>query len=201
MTKTNTRRGFTQKTVMLNSFQHLHFNQPSFKAEEILNQVQDDNRRGFTLIELLVVVLIIGILSAVAVPQYQKAVWKSRISEALPLLKAIGNAEKTYFLANGKYTLNFNDLDIIVGEEKGHVETQYSPNWVFKLYELIEYSIYAQSRVVSGLYIYYYLDKDTLHCCFKSNDEKAKQICSGFANGTEAQLCATDPGLKCYSIN
>ena len=70
------------------------------------------NRKGFTLIELLVVVLIIGILSAVALPQYQKAVLKSRMAVLLPIVKSIQQAEEIYWLENGHYTENFHDLDI-----------------------------------------------------------------------------------------
>ncbi len=71
---------------------------------------------GFTLIELLVVVLIIVILAPVAVPQYQKAVAKARAAEAISILKAITDAQEVYFLANGDYTDNIDDLDVEIPE-------------------------------------------------------------------------------------
>jgi len=70
------------------------------------------NVKAFTLIELLVVVLIIGILAAVAVPQYQKAVWKSRTAQLYAAVKAIATAQEIYFMANGTYATRFDELDI-----------------------------------------------------------------------------------------
>ena len=58
-------------------------------------------KRAFTLIELLVVVLIIGILAAVAVPQYQKAVEKSRLSEALQIASVFRQQAELYMLEKG----------------------------------------------------------------------------------------------------
>ncbi len=70
------------------------------------------NKQAFTLIELLVVVLIIGILAAVALPQYQKAVWKSRNVQLKTIAKTIQQARNAYYLANGTYPTNFSEMDL-----------------------------------------------------------------------------------------
>jgi len=72
------------------------------------------NNKAFTLIELLVVVLIIGILAAVALPQYQKAVDKSRFSNLMAITNALAQANEVYYLANGEYTTDFEALSVDV---------------------------------------------------------------------------------------
>ena len=67
---------------------------------------------GFTLIELLVVVLIIGILAAIALPQYQLAVGKAKIATLKENAHAIRNAMDRYHLVHDAYPDNLNVLDI-----------------------------------------------------------------------------------------
>ncbi len=71
------------------------------------------SNKAFTLIELLVVVLIIGILAAIAVPQYQKAVAKSHATEALAVIKSLRPAIEEYVLINNSCPTDFTALSLL----------------------------------------------------------------------------------------
>ena len=74
---------------------------------------KDKNKnKGFTLIEILVVVLIIGILAAISVVQYQKSVLKSRFTALMPITKALYEGEELFAMSSGKYTDKLENLDI-----------------------------------------------------------------------------------------
>ncbi len=80
---------------------------------------------GFTLIELLVVVLIIGILSSVALPQYQKSVDRAKGAEALTAGKALADAENIYYLEAGKY----DDAPFTGGSSSLSIDIPQLKNW------------------------------------------------------------------------
>ena len=84
------------------------------------------NKRGFTLIELLVVVIIIGVLSAIAIPGYMRSVEKTKASIAMQALSDIAKAEHDYYAAQSKYTNDFGDLTITMTDENTMDEAEYS---------------------------------------------------------------------------
>lgn len=113
-----------------------------FKA--VLGRVMDEgnntSQRGFTLIELLVVVLIIGILASIALPQYERAVEKSRVTEAKTTIKSIATALKARYLAEGydggSNFASFDELDLTFTDENGNPATGYdfrTKNWYYNI--------------------------------------------------------------------
>jgi type IV pilus assembly protein PilA len=68
--------------------------------------------KGFTLIELMIVVAIIGILAAVAIPQYQNYVARAQVSEALVLASGAKTGVAEYAMVTGDFPANNGDAGL-----------------------------------------------------------------------------------------
>ena len=151
-------------------------------------------QKGFTLIELLVVVLIIGILSSVALPQYQKAGLKSRTAEAWVNLKNINTTINAYCLENPSAVEDFK-LDGPLS-----IEVKNSKNFTY--YGAIQCSNSSklhdmQARWEGGGGYSFQVGihpKTGRRSC--SGDSCDKLGFTKFSSDTDICLCGTNP--KCY---
>ncbi len=158
------------------------------------------SRKGFTLIELLVVVLIIGILSAVAVPQYQKAVDKSRLAELYASARHMAQTQQVYYLANNVWESDVNELDlgyllvdcstnVCVAEDAHDTQIEWSTSGAWTV------GMFLSSNVAVGLYGW----NGKIRQCIASGI-RAENICKSLTGKTEPTSAGENTYYKVYAF-
>ena len=131
---------------------------------------------GFTLIELLVVVLIIGILAAVALPNYQRAVEVSRVGAAISYSRAFRDSMDRYFMAHGKFASRPEQLDIGLTECPKYFRCNYSYMVTDGKFELwrqngpFNYAVTTRSNVSPGY-------QGAMYCAAERSNTKGVEFC------------------------
>ena len=153
------------------------------------------NNKAFTLVELLVVVLIIGILAAIAVPQYQKAVAKSRLATLKSITNSLASAQERYYLANDEYTQEFSKLDITLPGGGSLNEAGDTMTYDWGLCTLVD-SSNAQCWITNG--------EELLvgYLAYHSTGTRIpnKRYCQALEDTMYAQVCQADSGASSCSI-
>ena len=142
-----------------------------------------NSRKGFTLLELLVVVLIIGILAAIALPQYRKAVAKAELAQIISVTKALKQAQERFYLTNGTYADNINKLDISVENSNITCNTIgtyiYCRNKNFTLWKrLTTQYLECASKTDDENSALFYACKDFMQGNFKNSTPTLCSLCS-----------------------
>ncbi len=144
------------------------------------------NKLGFTLLELLVVVLIIGILAAIAFPQYQLAVDKSRFAALMNITKALTSANERFYLTNGRYSTNLNELDVEIKANRISKEgtTAYFDWGKCKLHNQRQVYCINNKNLQNEFTIFYYFSDHSTY--------RRQSLCMAFttqSNSRYAKLC------------
>jgi prepilin-type N-terminal cleavage/methylation domain-containing protein len=142
------------------------------------------NKKGFTLIELLVVVLIIGILAAIALPQYFKAVEKSRATEALSIMGSLAGAMDRARLVDSSnaYPTSLGGLDLEFLDSAGAPVT--GSSWSTKNFSFSVSTAGKATATRTGAYV---ITKDFASgkvCC--SDTVAARPYCASLGLDTTA---------------
>ena len=161
-------------------------------------------KAGFTLIELLVVVLIIGILAAVALPQYQKAVEKAQLSALIPLVKAVVNAKTAYYLETGEYARKFEDLSVTLPSNFRIADDSYYgqyANWKqtqkYIFLDSGSHSVAARMELSDNSLVWFYIEMNGKQTCTGTAGKRAEQLCKSLPGATFAYSYA---GSNTYTI-
>ena len=163
----------------------------------------ETRKKGFTLIELLVVVLIIGILSAVALPQYQKAVNKSKTTQVLLAVRVIWDAEQIYYSINNDYTNDMSELDISFPPIKGVENTYQIYNGTCVLYAEKGQFLYDKRvtcSIKNALSFHRYFHRDKIMCCsYKTDNYSMDSFCQAETKSTTYHnWCGESKPCRCY---
>ena len=151
--------------------------------------------QAFTLIELLVVVLIIGILAAIAVPQYQVAVAKSRFATLKNLTKSIQLAQERYYLSNDKYATKFEELDIVMpAGELNEDGNEYTYDWGYCKFGPRHAQCRNESIALNYQIYYDKSDRPGRRVCFvkPAINVSANKVCQAETGRTEAEISDTE---------
>lgn len=141
-------------------------------------------KKGFTLIELLIVVLIIGVLTAVAVPQYQKAVDKSRYATLMPVATTVRNAQESFYMASAQYSPDLQSLDIhLPGTISGSKAEMGDGISVEVTADGESEFVSVQKEGLDNKYVMYFARSQNfpkeIHCEALTESERANQLCLG----------------------
>lgn len=134
---------------------------------------------GFTLVEVMVVLVILGILTAVALPMYQETTRKSRRSEAMRELMELASRQERFYAQNSTYT------NEIVGELGLNWQSEFTSNQYYQLFvfQCVDEADFSRCYVLEA----------------RPQDDQAEDQCGVLWVDSQGRREANGPpGYKCW---